>query len=355
MNISGHDVLMQHIRLRMDDGAAGVKYSNRDALAISNYPGGEFAYNIVVDHCSFSWGMDENVDIGSSSSNHDITFSNNIVSEGLYDSHHPDGPHSKGIFAGGGLRLFIVNNLVAHCHERSAVAINPARTDILIANNLIYNSGLPYVAKNQNKDNNIDWVGNSIIGGPNFRGSVLYYPDFIFNQTNSVDFYVAGTRIENFAGSVFTQSSSKDWSRVKLQSGSDDGTYCKNTRPTFAHPSGWSAMDSANVETYVLANAGARPADRDSADKRIVNDVRKKTGRIINSPSDVGWPQLSKNTRNVTTIGFPSDPHGDDDSDGYTNLEEWLHELSIKVGGNKISQTEPDVPIPPSGLKIIGQ
>ena len=37
-----------------------------------------------------------------------------------------------------------------------------------------------------------------------------------------MDFYVANTRIENFAGSVFTQSNSKDWSRVKLQSGSDD-------------------------------------------------------------------------------------------------------------------------------------
>jgi len=42
----------------------------------------------------------------------------------------------------------------------------------------------------------------------------------------------------------------------------------------------------------ILNGAGARP--RDTADERIVNDVRNGTGRIIDDPSEVGgWPELN--------------------------------------------------------------
>jgi hypothetical protein len=66
-------------------------------------------------------------------------------------------------------------------------------------------------------------------------------------------------------------------------------------------------------------------------DLRIVNEVQTLTGRIIDHPSDVGgWPVLAENHRPLTT---PTNPNGDDDGDGYTNLEEWLHQMAAQVEG----------------------
>jgi hypothetical protein len=41
-----------------------------------------------------------------------------------------------------------------------------------------------------------------------------------------------------------------------------------------------------------------------------------------------GYPQLAENHR---TPSLPDDLHGDDDADGYTNLEEWLHAEAAAV------------------------
>jgi hypothetical protein len=88
-------------------------------------------------------------------------------------------------------------------------------------------------------------------------------------------------------------------------------------------------MSAKEVEQWVVAHAGARPADRDAVDVRIVNEVVTKTGRIINSPSDVGgWPELPENYRRFT---IPLNPQVDSDGDGYTNIEEVLHNLAAKV------------------------
>jgi hypothetical protein len=60
-----------------------------------------------------------------------------------------------------------------------------------------------------------------------------------------------------------------------------------------------------------------------------VQQVRNRTGRIIQSQDDVGgWPELQENYRELTV---PANPNGDDDGDGYTNLEEWLHGFAAEV------------------------
>jgi len=86
------------------------------------------------------------------------------------------------------------------------------------------------------------------------------------------------------------------------------------------------------VEQYVLANAGARPADRDSVDKRIIENVKTGKGKLpIASQDEVGgWPALAENRRELT---IPDNPDGDNDGDGYTNFEEWLHGYAADVEG----------------------
>ena len=104
---------------------------------------------------------------------------------------------------------------------------------------------------------------------------------------------------------------------------------------------------SSALEAYeaVLASAGAIAPVRDAADARIVADVRNGTGRIIDTPAEVGgYPQLAPGappadsdhdgmaddweTERGLDPGDPSDANGDRDRDAYTNIEEYLHALS---------------------------
>ncbi len=81
---------------------------------------------------------------------------------------------------------------------------------------------------------------------------------------------------------------------------------------------------------------------RDVVDRRVIDNVRNRNGRIINHPNDVGgWPTLSCDPApmDADEDGMPDDwemKHGldptdscdnskDDDGDGYTNIEEWLN------------------------------
>ena len=85
-----------------------------------------------------------------------------------------------------------------------------------------------------------------------------------------------------------------------------------------------------DVKEWVLAHVGARPADRDPVDERIIENIRTGEGKLpIASQREVGgWPELVENRRELTV---PENPYADDDGDGYTNLEEWLHAFAAEV------------------------
>ena len=100
---------------------------------------------------------------------------------------------------------------------------------------------------------------------------------------------------------------------------------------------------ASQAQLDVLNGAGAFP--RDSADMRIINDVRNGTGRWIDRPTDVGgWPALASGAPPLdsdhdgmpdsweTQRGLnpmnPADGPQDANGDGYTNLEEYLHSLA---------------------------
>jgi hypothetical protein len=99
----------------------------------------------------------------------------------------------------------------------------------------------------------------------------------------------------------------------------------------------------------VLQYAGARPTDRDSADKRIVAHVKARNGGVINcvasngttrcNKNAGGWPVLTQHTRKLT---LPSNPNTTA-SNGYTNLENWLHDMDQTLQGvtSSLSPTSP--------------
>jgi hypothetical protein len=96
LRIMTHDVLMQHIRVRPGDAGRPKRSGWEPEVTTS----GAQAYNIVIDHCSLSWAVDENLSVsgprhdGPAGTSRRITLSNNIIAEGLRDSSHAKGPHS---------------------------------------------------------------------------------------------------------------------------------------------------------------------------------------------------------------------------------------------------------------------
>src|SRR5690606_38853491 len=97
--ITTHDVIVQHLRVRPGNNGRKKIWSS-DAMSTKG------AYNIIIDHCSFSWVSDENLSASGArfqgktpdewrkNTSHRITFSNNIIAEGLRHSTHKYGEHS---------------------------------------------------------------------------------------------------------------------------------------------------------------------------------------------------------------------------------------------------------------------
>jgi hypothetical protein len=103
---------------------------------------------------------------------------------------------------------------------------------------------------------------------------------------------------------------------------------------------GFTPRPAREAFDVVLRSAGARPNDRDVQERRIVDEIARavkihqladRPGRIRNSVADAGgWPVYAQN-RAQWSPPIPAAPNADDDGDGYTNIEEWLQQLSTNL------------------------
>jgi hypothetical protein len=94
------DVLIQHIRSRVGtnyydlEGCNGRGTCVKGGSCLAIKTKAPVPERIVIDHCSFQWGVDMTVSNGGDY----ITIQNSIVAEPLHNKRHPDGlPHGKGI------------------------------------------------------------------------------------------------------------------------------------------------------------------------------------------------------------------------------------------------------------------
>jgi pectate lyase len=322
------DVLIQHLRIRIGDNQPGYDPENRGVVIT----GPHNITNVVFDHCSISWGIDENFTVWNDSrwnnsqayKLENITLSNSIVSEALNNSIHPKGPHSMGPTIGYDTQnISLIRNLFAHNHARNPYLRS---TKIAVVNNLVYNAKEPPGGiRPVFGPIEASFVGNVIRPGPD-SGSTSGCVASFHGWKN--DWYNNGVGSKVYTHDNITVNCDRysgEWVGVQDANNYRQVSGLKALSPP-VWPSILKALDSKDVEKYVLANAGARPFDRDEVDIRIINDVKNSTGRIIDSQKDVdGWPVLRQNKRR---LDIPLNPHKDNDGDGYTNLEEWLHKLS---------------------------
>ncbi|MBL8270362.1 polysaccharide lyase family 1 protein [Steroidobacter sp.] len=339
--VKASDVLVQHIRVRPGDGSGGEPAINRDALKIEA-PASAPISNVVIDHCTFTWSTDEIASAWQYWNN--ISLINNIFAEPLHESIHPEGNHGFGVLIGpvdGNATL--AGNLFANMQSRNPMT---AATHTVIVNNLIYNWGNTAVDLQSRGDvtqNSV--VGNVFVRGPDTAGS--HAP---IGLRADVATLRPGAKVflsDNLAPGA--SSTSDAWASSVAGSiyGSLTLANFRSTSP-LAWPAGMTTLPTSDnvVREHVLKYSGARPADRDSADSRIISQTRNGTGRIINcvasngttrcNRNGGGWPTLAENRRTLT---LPANPNTVTDS-GYTNLELWLQRLAAEVEGRAAAQPE---------------
>jgi pectate lyase len=337
IKIIASDVVIQHLRVRPGDATTGPDPENRDSLRISGSTERPVR-NVVIDHCSFSWSIDE---IASTWGPHDnITFTNNIFSEPLHQSLHPDYdgsgtmPHGYGVLFGqsDNSSITFANNLLAHIVERNPLS---RAAEFVFVNNVVYDRGTMDldVQSEDRKVTKSSVVGNLFLRGPSFSRETKP----IFVHTKGTYTLVYGSRV--YVHDNRAPDSGSSYSQLVTLTGGDVISNLMTTTSVPVWNSGLVARSSSNNAVYdhVLVHAGARPTDRDSVDKRIVLEVRQRTGKVINcvasngttrcSKNAGGWPTLAVNRRTLT---LPSS-HSSIASNGYSNLENWLNTMDRSI------------------------
>jgi pectate lyase len=339
--IHASDVLVQHLRFRIGDDVVGPDPANRDALKLDGDDGAPVT-NVVIDHCSFSWSIDEVASVWGPHDN--ITFTNNIFAEPLDDSIHPtdDGTalekHGYGVRLGSsatGGRVTMVGNLFAHIVERNPLVRS---RELVFLNNLVYDRSHMDVdlQSTEGRLTKHTLVGNQFLKGPSYTRTTKPF----YVRTNGTNPVVVGSKIyleNNYApdtGSTLAQM-------LSFTAGDTTPTLIFTTGSRPVWNTGLVVLSTANNGVYdsVLKNAGARPTDRDSVDKRVVSEVKSRTGQTINcvaangttrcSKNAGGWPVYAVNRRTLT---LPAN-HATITSSGYTNLELWLQQMDKALSG----------------------
>ncbi|HMO86112.1 MAG TPA: hypothetical protein PKC18_14450, partial [Lacipirellulaceae bacterium] len=179
------NVVLQHLRMRV-----GNTYANYepDALWISG------SNNVMIDHVSASWGVDEVLSATHGSSN--VTVQWSMITEALHNAGHSKGNHGYGSLVNGGNFSFH-HNLYAHNRSRnprpqqSSVAGQLTQFDFV--NNVIANPGDRF-GYTGDETLNINWVGNYGISGQNTTAGALFH---IPGGSSNVGFYAEGNVLDS--------------------------------------------------------------------------------------------------------------------------------------------------------------
>ncbi len=330
LEIQTHDVVIRYIRSRLGDRDDGG-----DAISIQE------GHDIIVDHCSASWSTDEVLSASTAEPElTNITVQWCFISEGLNPENHSFGSLIRGT---GGARYSYHHNIYAHNRGRNPRPGNYDRNphdedpDGLLLdfrNNIIYNWSGGHAGYNADSKSitRMNYVGNFLIPGPNSENTgIAYSTGSPFNKSYFHDNYYDYEKPETQWDLV---GFDEDWSQQQIEA-------YKQSQP---FPAG-SIVTDEPLEAFerVLAHGGSCLPDRDAVDARVVNDVRNRTGAIIDSQSEVGgWPELESAPAPADSDhdGIPNewerknglDPNDPSDrnkiaEDGYTMLEKYLNTL----------------------------
>lgn len=255
------DVIIRGMRFRPGKGK-GQDRSARDGISIGDKQ--QVVRRVIVDHNSIMWATDENAATWYEVEN--VTYSNNIIAEGLLNAGHADGRHSMGMLIGQTTRrISILRNAFFSNYWRNPQIEKTDTTELV--NNLIYNYG-PGGIQVSDGPSRVDVVGNVLIAGPDT-------PDVQTRAAIELEDAQPGT-------AYFLQD---NLTPMGVDVASGDGVALLAAMPLVAPASGTPTLQSYAVRGHVLAEAGARVPARDRVDQRILDSLAGNEGDV----PDVSW------------------------------------------------------------------
>lgn len=374
--IKANNVIVRYMRFRL--GNKNVLLNGADGWDAF---GGMDQENIIVDHCSVSWSIDECLSV---LGNKNTTVQWCLVAQSLVNSGHSKGAHGYGGNWGGSGASFH-HNLIAH-HGSRTPRLGPRPTTQLdermdMRNNVIYNFG-----------------GNGCYGGEGMTVNIVnnYYKPGPGTPTDKKGYRIAGIGIRTnqyvetypaYAPALhlwgkyfvtgnyntkYTSVNNDNWTYGiinQIDANGCDGTFTAETKDSIklAEPMDFVATTTHSADDAydrVLDYAGAS-LSRDSFDELMVSDARNGTASytgkglskgFVNSQDDnrpadaaddwTAWPTLNSTAAPVDTDGDgmpdeweksngldPSDPSDGKTigTDGYSNLENYLNSLVADI------------------------
>jgi hypothetical protein len=280
--IQTYEVLVRHLRVRIGD--EGEDTATRDGISISTTGGATDIYNVVIDHCSLSWGIDSNGSTWVYTGPHklyNVTISDCIFSEGLYNSIHVDegeppgtyDPHSMGWIVGSRptatqphQHVTFLRNLMSHNGDRNPLIAGA--TEVEVINNIVYNwKSVPTSIGGSGRLSVVHILGNYYKKGIDSNDRSIYIDP---NTSPSTRIYQSGN--------IHTADGTTLIAPIIINTFG----FVFDTAPIFT-PSNTATMTYADAYAYVLENAGATLPARDAIDARIVDDVTNRTGALMKS------------------------------------------------------------------------
>jgi hypothetical protein len=301
IGVQTNNVVIRHIRVRPgSEGRAAKSGWEVDGLAT-----GEDAFDVIVQNCSFSWATDENLSVSGPrfeggtpaewrrNTSHRITFSQNIVAEGLRSSSHSKGAHSMGTLVHDNTsNILIHGNLYISNNGRNPLFKGGARGAVI--NNFIHNPGgaafsyglVPEEWGERPWERGmVSVIGNVVRRGRDTGAKASFA---LITGPGPCDAYFADNMVQDEDGTAqaTTIRFKENWDKETIEA---DSLKVLNLlkEPPFSPPA-VHPMPAAAVEEWVLKNAGARPWDRDGVDVRLIEEARTGKGKIIDSETEVG-------------------------------------------------------------------
>ena len=356
VRISGgvRDVIMRHCKIRnIDEGRPGSN-SGRNITAASTSGN----RNLIFDHMSLSWSTDEAFQVYSGptarGSHYKITLSNSIVAEGDADSSHGSArqewyKHSEGPSCLSNSKVgrnmprecSIVNNFIAQNSSRNGIIWGGSGE---VSNNIVYNwydnalQVIPYV----NSPIDARAINNLVKRGPQTnRGS---------SAPVTAKAYGRGAVLARGNYTISDVGGSVSSARPIPATSEGSVSLPLGTR------SDVSILEMAAPGSEHMRCLGASVPERDEIDERVIEEFYAGTGSIGIFENDIVRGSLNRTRQRDYSMygsgrhpsgfdtdrdGMPNaweaargtdprsnDAAGDDDGDGYTNLEEYLADLA---------------------------
>ncbi|MCB0583975.1 MAG: pectate lyase [Phaeodactylibacter sp.] len=353
--IDADQVIIRYLRFRLgaiepdDDAATGARHKD-----------------IILDHCSFSWGIDETA---SFYINRNFTMQYCIISESLANAGHIKGPHGYGGIWGGSGASFH-HNLIAHHTSRNPRIQGyryrykppyPQAEELTdIRNNLIYNWGFHSMYGGENGQFNI--VNNYFKPGPATTAERFFQFSGGDSDLDYGKAYVAGNYYEGKPEWLKDNSKGLDIKPWVKGAEAPDVRACLTAQPFppsilpwFTNETDYRHTETAEqayqrlaVQEEVGANRNAHGFFPDPVDRRLLEETRAGTvlhgNGIIDSEKEVlpSWDAYDEQFRQFSPLpdedlnGLPdawekangvSDASAYGLSSTYTNIEVYCNEL----------------------------